>query len=297
MTTQTLLILAAGMGSRFGGPKQTEPIGPDGETIMEYSIHDAQTAGFHKIVIVLRREHEHSFRHSIGARIEKRASVHYVFQELNELPRGYFAPPLRNKPWGTTQAILAAQSAIHEPFAVINAFDFYGANTYRALAHHLQSGSRDYAMVGFVLRNTLSDFGAVARGVCQVDDMNLLREVVELKSIERERAHAINIGADGAETKLAGDEVVSMNMWGFTPVVFGQLEEQFAKFLERNGTDLYAECSIPTTVNELLQAGVARVKVLRCGDSWFGVTYYEDQPRATEHLRQLITEGYYPRRL
>jgi hypothetical protein len=297
MVTPTLLILAAGMGSRYGGPKQFDPVGPDGETIMDYSIYDAHRAGFGKVVFVIRPDNEQPFKQMVGARFSKRIAVEYVFQTLGKLLPGLAVPAGRTKPWGTTHAILMAANAIHEPFAVINSDDFYGAESYRALARHLQSGTTDYAVVGFVLRNTLSEFGAVARGVCQVNANGFLENIVELKNIERDGGHARNTDAEGRETRLAGNEVVSMNMWGFTPQVFGQLREHFQKFLQLNGTDLEAECYIPSTVSELLVAGQARVKVLRTLDSWFGVTYREDQPRAVESIRRLIEGGYYPRRL
>jgi len=297
MVTPTLLILAAGMGSRYGGLKLTEPVGPGGETIIDYSIYDARRAGFGRVVFVIRRDIEQRVKEMVGARFGKRLAVEYVYQGLAKLPPGFQVPAGRTKPWGTTQAILMAASTIHEPFAVINVEDFYGAESYRALARHLQSGTTDYAMVGFVLRNTLSDLGTVARGVCQVNSNGFLENIVELKSIERDRGHARNTDAEGRETRLAGDEVVSMNMWGFTPQVFGQLLEQFQKFLQLNATDLEAECYIPSTVNELLVAGQARVKVLRTLDSWFSVTYHEDHPRAVESIRRLIEAGYYPKKL
>jgi NDP-sugar pyrophosphorylase family protein len=297
MVSPTLLVLAAGMGSRYGGLKLIEPVGPDGETVMDFSIYDARRAGFGRIVLVIRREIERRVKEIVNARIGEHLTVEYVYQDLAQLPPGFLAPAGRSKPWGTTHAILMASSVLHEPFAVINVDDFYGAESYHAMAHHLQSGSKDYAMVGFVLRNTLSEFGAVARGVCQVDGNGFLENIVELKSIEREGGHASNTDAAGQETRLTGDEVVSMNMWGFTPQVFGQLHEHFQKFLEVNGRDLEAECFIPSTVNELLVAGQARVKVLRCADSWFGVTYQEDHPRAVECIRRLIEAGNYPKRL
>jgi NDP-sugar pyrophosphorylase family protein len=297
MAAPTLLILAAGMGSRYGGLKLTEPVGPGGETIMDYSIYDARRAGFGRVVFVIRRSIEQRVREIVGARFEKRLAVEYVFQELTQLPLGFHVPAGRTRPWGTTHAILMAGNTIHEPFAVINVDDFYGAESYRALAHHLQSGTGDYAMVGYTLRNTLSEFGVVARGVCKVNDSGFLENIVELKSIEREGGHASNTDAAGRETRLTGDEVVSMNMWGFTPQVFGQLSGHFQKFLELHGTDLESECVLPSTVNELLVAGQARVKVLRGGDSWFGITYREDHSRAAENIRHLIEGGYYPKRL
>ncbi len=297
MVTPTLLVLAAGMGSRYGGMKQIDPVGPDGEAIMDYSIFDARRAGFGKIVFVIRKDMEQPFKQMIGTRFEKRIPVEFVFQELGKLAPGFSLPAGRTKPWGTTHAILMAAGAIHEPFAVINADDFYGAESYQALARHLQSGATDYAMVGYVLKKTLSDFGAVARGVCQVDSNGYLQEVVELKSIERDGRHVIHTDPTGQATRLTGDEVVSMNMWGFTPQIFPALRDHFQRFLQQNATDLTAECYIPSTVNELLHSGQARVRVLRSADSWFGVTYREDRPRAIESIRHLIEGGYYPRRL
>ena len=240
---------------------------------------------------------EQPFKQMIGTRFEKRIPVEFVFQELGKLAPGFSLPAGRTKPWGTTHAILMAAGAIHEPFAVINADDFYGAESYQALARHLQSGATDYAMVGYVLKKTLSDFGAVARGVCQVDSNGYLQEVVELKSIERDGRHVIHTDPTGQDTRLTGDEVVSMNMWGFTPQIFPALRDHFQRFLQQNATDLTAECYIPSTVNELLHSGQARVRVLRSADSWFGVTYREDRPRAIESIRHLIEGGYYPRRL
>jgi dTDP-glucose pyrophosphorylase len=297
MESPTLLILAAGMGSRYGGLKLIEPIGPGGETIAEYSIYDARQAGFGKIVLVIRKEVEQRVKEAVKERYGKHLTVEYVFQDLAKLPPGFHAPAGRIKPWGTTHAILMAAKAIHEPFAVINVNDFYGAESFRTMAHHLQSGTADYAMTGYILRNSLSDFGAVARGVCTVNDKNYLEKIVELKDIERESGHAICTDADGRETRLTGSETVSMNMWGFTPQVFGQLEAHFEKFLEQNGADLEKECYIPSTVNEIITAGQARVKVLHSGDSWFGVTYPEDYPRAVDSIRHMIEAGYYPRRL
>ncbi len=222
-TSPTLLVLAAGMGSRYGGLKQIEPVGPSGETIIDYSIYDAMRAGFGKLVFVIRKDIEEPFKEVVGARFEKRIAVDYVFQELDKIPAEFQVPAGRTKPWGTTQAILMTADVIHEPFAVINADDFYGAESYRVLAQQLQSGSPDYAMVGFVLRNTLSDFGTVARGVCEVSDDGYLKAISELTAIGRDGAHAKNTDGEGKVTMLTGDEPVSMNFWGFTPQVFGQL--------------------------------------------------------------------------
>ena len=297
MISPTLLILAAGMGSRYGGLKQVDPVGPSGETIVDYSIYDALRGGFAKVIFVIRKDIERSFRMKVGARFERHVDVEYVFQELDKLPPGFSVPAGRIKPWGTLHAALAAAGTINEPFAVINADDFYGAESYRSLARHLQSDLLNYAMVGFVLRNTLSDFGPVSRGVCQVDGDDFLRNIVELTNIVRDGAHARNTDAAGRVTNLSGDEVVSMNMWGFTPYIFEQLRETFQKFLGRRGSDLSSESYLPSAVNELVLAGRAHVKVLRTNDSWCGVTYCEDHPHVVERISQLIRNGFYPKRL
>ena len=297
MVSPTLLVLAAGMGSRYGGLKLVEPVGPSGESILDYSISDARRAGFGRLVLVIRKGIESLIKQGLGSRFEKHLSLEYVFQEVNRLPPGFRAPAERVRPWGTTHAILMAAGAIHEPFAVINVDDFYGGESYRALAHHLQSGTTDYATVGLVLRNTLSEFGTVARGVCDVENDGYLKGILELKNIEREGGHAKDIDAEGRETKLTGNETVSMNMWGFTPAVFPQLAEQFENFLEVHGSSLEAECFVPNSVNNLISTGKARVKVLRCSDSWFGVTYREDHSRAVDRIRHLIEEGHYPKKL
>ena len=297
MTSPTLLLLAAGMGSRYGGLKQIDPVGPAGETILDYSIYDAIRAGFSKVVFVIRKDIETPFRETISARFEERIAIEYVFQELTNVPPGFSVPPDRTRPWGTMHAILMAADVVHEPFAVINADDFYGAESYRMLAAYLQSGAESYAMAGFVLRNTLSNFGAVARGVCRVSERNFLESVVELTHIERDGSAARNIDSTGQITKLTGDEIVSMNMWGFTPQVFEQLREYFQRFLELHGSDISAESYIPSAVNELILTGQARVKVLRTRDAWFGITYREDRLRVVEGIRRLIDDGQYPREL
>ena len=297
MTKPTLLILAAGMGSRYGGLKQIDPVGPAGETIIDYSIYDALRAGFGKLVFVIRKDIEQQFKEIIGARFEKRVAVEYVFQELDKLPPGFSLPAGRTKPWGTTHAILMAEQAIKEPFAAINADDFYGQQAYKLLANYLTSGSSDYAMVGFILKNTLSDFGSVARGVSHTDAADYLTSVVEMMKIERDGAAAKNTDAEGNITRLTGDEAVSMNFWGFTPAVFPQLKTKFTEFLKKSGGELKSECYIPSTVNDLVIAGQAKVKVLRTNDSWFGVTYREDRPMVVESIRKLIARGDYPEKL
>jgi dTDP-glucose pyrophosphorylase len=289
--------MAAGMSSRYGGLKQMDAVGPGGETIIDYSIYDALRAGFVKLVFVIRKEIEQSFKMIVGRRFEERVAVEYVLQELDKLPPGFAAPAGRTRPWGTAHAILMAASAIDVPFAVINADDFYGAEGYRLLAQHLQSGSSDYSMAAFVLRNTLSEFGSVARGVCRVGDDGYLQSVVEMTKIERDGIHAKITEATGATTWLEGSEAVSMNMWGFTPRIFPQLEEQFLRFLALHGAEEKSECYIPSAVNDLVAAGEAQVKLLRTHEAWFGVTYREDRKRLVDNINRLINLGTYPERL
>jgi hypothetical protein len=285
------------MGSRYGGLKQIDPVGPNGEAILEYSIFDALRAGFGKVVFVIRKDIEQAFRDTVAVRFDKRIPIEYVFQELDKLPAGFSVPAGRTKPWGTTQAILMAADTIREPFASINADDFYGAESYRVLAQHLRSGSPDYAMVGFLLRNTLSAFGSVARGVCQVDQNHLLTNVVELTSIVPHGEGAQNTDPQGVVTDLAGDEPVSMNFWGFTPQIFAQLQALFHTFLEQHGSELKSESYIPSAVNSLVQAQQANVKVLTSNDPWFGVTYREDRQQVVDSIAKLIAAGQYPAKL
>lgn len=293
----TLLVLAAGMGSRYGGLKQIDPVGPTGETIIDYSIYDAIRAGFGKLVFVIRKDIEQQFKEIIGSRFDKRIAVEYAFQELDKLPAGFTVPPGRTKPWGTTQAILMAEDVIREPFAAINADDFYGADSFQVLAKQLQSGSEDYSMVGFILRNTLSDFGSVARGVCQVDAANYLKSILELTKIEKDGTGAKSINPDGSITKLSGDEPVSMNMWGFTPAIFPHLRREFTEFLKLRGKAEKSECYIPMTVGDLIRSGQAKCQVLRSAASWFGVTYREDRPHVVQSIQGLISKGQYPEKL
>jgi hypothetical protein len=297
MTKPTLLVLAAGMGSRYGGLKQIDPVGPSGETIIDYSIYDAMRAGFGKLVFVIRKDIEKDFREIVGQHFEQRIAVEYAFQELDKLPAGHALPAGRTKPWGTTHAILMAENVVKENFAAINADDFYGQQAYQVLAQHLTSGTPDYAMVGFILKNTLSDFGSVARGVSRVDANNYLTHIVEMMKIERDGSGAKNTETDGKITQLTGDEAVSMNFWGFTPALFPQLRVEFEKFLKRAGGEQKSECYIPATVGDLVTSGQAKCKVLRSSDSWFGVTYREDRPQVVESIRKLVAKGDYPEKL
>lgn len=254
-------------------------------------------AGFGKLVFVIRHDIEQQFREVVGARFEKRIPTEYVFQELEKLPPGHTAPAGRTKPWGTTHAILMAEDVIKEPFAAINADDFYGRSAYAVLAKHLTSGSPDYAMVGFILKNTLSDNGTVARGVSRTDANNYLTSIVEMMKVEHDGGGAKNTEPDGKVVHLTGDEPVSMNFWGFTPALFPQIRAEFEKFLQRAGNEQKSECYIPMTIGDLVTSGKARVKVLRSPDSWFGVTYREDRPTVVESIRKLIARGEYPEKL
>ena len=293
----TLLVLAAGMGSRYGGLKQIDPVGPGGETLLDYSVYDAVRAGFDRVVFIVRGDMEQDFRAAVGSRVERRVAVEYCRQELEMVPGWFSIPPERRKPWGTGHAVLAARDAIGGNFAAVNADDFYGAGSYRKLAGHLRQaadGRRgDYGMVGFRLRETLSDHGTVARGVCR-SRQGLLEQVVELTRIARSGDGAVHTDPQGRARNLSGDELVSMNMWGFTPSIFDHLERSFARFLQERGREDGAEFMIPTLVNDLVAAGQAKVRVLRSSDSWFGVTYREDRGRVTSQIRDLVRRGSYP---
>jgi UTP-glucose-1-phosphate uridylyltransferase len=297
MSKPTLLVLAAGIGSRYGGLKQIDPIGPGGESIIDYSVFDALRAGFGKLVFVIRRDIEEPFKQFIGHRFERRVAVEYVFQEMDKLPPGFSVPASRRKPWGTAHAVLTGAEVIREPFAAINADDFYGMSSFQLLGRHLATGSPDYAMVGFVLRNTLSDFGSVARGVCQTSADGCLQSVVELTRIEPDGDAAKYTDGAGQVHPLTGEEVVSLNLWGFTPGIFEHLRRELVSFLEEHGQNEKAEFFIPTVVNALVRSGQARLRVLRTPDSWFGVTYREDRPRVIQSVRELIQRGDYPERL
>ena len=285
------------MGSRYGGLKQIEPIGPHGETIIDYSIYDAMRAGFGKVFFVIRREIETVFKEYVGRRFEPLISIEYLFQELNQLPEGFSKPESRKKPWGTGHAVLAAKGEISEPFAVINADDFYGQNSFQVLADYLRASTGDYAMIGFILKNTLSEFGAVARGVCATGPDDSLQQVTELTNIVRDNRGAMHTGPDGHIHRMTGSEVVSLNMWGFMPTVFSQLEREFKLFLSSNLHNEKAEFYIPTAINSLIRADEVHLKVLRTPDSWFGVTFREDRPRVIESIRALVRAGRYPEKL
>jgi len=297
----SLVILAAGIGSRYGGLKQIDPIGPSGEIIIDYSIYDAIRAGFKKIVFVIKKDIEDAFKEIIGGKYENRIKVEYVFQELQNLPEGYSAPEGRIKPWGTGHALLMAESAVEEPFAVINADDFYGRSGYTLLFDFLSGienlSSTDFCMVGYRLRNTLSEYGSVARGVCKRDSRDYLEDVVERTQIFKEGNAARYTNSRGESFPLSGDEIASLNLWGFTPSVFGLIREQFVDFLEEQGTEMKYEFFIPSIVGRSIKERKASMKVLESNDSWFGITYKEDKEKVVSSVRKLIDEGIYPEKL
>lgn len=295
----TLLILAAGMGSRFGGLKQVEPVGPNGETIIDYSIYDAIRAGFGKVVFVIRENFAEAFKERFDPKLKGTIEVEYVFQELGNLPQGYSLPENREKPWGTAHAILVTKDVIKEPFCALNADDFYGFEAYKVMAEYLgqSENSSEFSMVGYQLQNTLSDFGSVSRGICEANPDNLLQKIVETTKILKKGAEIISVEPDGSEKQLTGNEIVSMNTWGFKPSIFEVLEEKFSLFLKENINNPKSEIYIPSVVYEMIQEKRATVKILKANSPWFGVTYKEDTPFVVAKLNQLISEGVYPQKL
>ncbi len=294
----TLVILAAGMGSRYGGLKQVDPVGPSGETIMDYSIYDAVRCGFNRVVFVIRRDFEAIFKQTIGAKYKNLVDVDYAYQATDDLPIGYSVPSDRSKPWGTAHAIYAAREVVKAPFAAINADDFYGQHAFCTLADFLSrepsSGGLHFAMVGYLLAQTLSENGSVARGVCKLGKDGLLETVTEMTKLVRLEGGIENQENPDAPVKLTGQERVSMNMWGFTPQLFDELGERFPQWLERNVRNSKAEWYIPFVVDELVKEGKADVAVLPTESSWFGVTYREDKPKVIEAIQKLVDAGAYP---
>lgn len=297
-TPPTLVVMAAGMGSRYGGLKQIDPVGPHGEIVIDYSVYDAVRAGFGKAVFIIRRDIERPFREVVDKHIARHIDVAYAFQEMDDLPDGYTVPEGRTKPWGTSHAILACRDLVRENFAVINADDFYGAESYRILNDWLRAAdtARDrYCLVSYIMRNTLSDHGTVSRGVCEIEN-GLLSKIVERLTIEKHGDAARYLEGD-AWHDATGDEPVSMNMWGFTPGIFTNLEQMFPPFLDAARGNLKAEFLIPTTVDDLIQRGRAEVEVPQSPEHWLGVTYPEDKPLVAAGIRELIDAGRYPEEL
>lgn len=294
MSAPTLLVLAAGMGSRYGGLKQLDPVGPGGETLLDYSVHDAMRAGFDRVVFLIRRDIEKDFRAQIGSRYEGKISVDYAFQQLDDLPDGFTPPPGRAKPWGTAHAVWCARETIRAPFAAINADDFYGAESFRLLGSFLSAVDpvahpATFAMAGYRLDKTLSEHGTVARGICEAGPDHLLRGVEEITDLARRADGSIG----SADRTFAPDTPVSMNFWGFTPQIFSLLGGKLGGFLVANEESEKAEFYIPTAVAAMITASEATVRVIPTSSEWFGVTYREDRPRVVESISRLVANGAY----
>lgn len=289
------------MGSRYGGLKQMDPMGPHGETVLDYSVFDAIRSGFGRVVFIIREDFAEAFKQTVGARFADKIQVDYVFQKLSDLPAGFSVPEGREKPWGTAHAVRAARDAVKEPFAVINADDFYGRDAYARAAEFLikeASNPDAMAMVGYPLENTLSDYGTVNRGICKLDASGALAEVEEYVNIGREDdGHVRGVGLNGERRVIPTDSPVSMNFWAFNPVFFAQLEEAFVKFMTEYGTQPKSECYIPTVVDQLIRQGKARCSVLQTTGSWFGVTYPDDKAFVVESIQKAIAAGEYPEKL
>ena len=292
MNNITLLIMAAGMGSRYGGLKQLDAIGPSGETIIDYSVYDAIKAGFTKVVFIIRKDFEQEFKSKITDKYEGQIQVEFAFQDLNDLPDEFTCPEGREKPWGPGHAIFSARDVINEPFVAINGDDFYGRESFKVVADYYRKGANSFSMVAFKLDKTLSSFGGVTRGLCTVNDekLNTVIETADLQKTD----YGVSSNRD---IELDGSEPVSMNVWGFTPILFKYLEEKFVEFLSENGTEMKSEYLIPSVVNELIQSGQETVHVLRSGATWFGVTYKEDKPFVEGEIEKLVNKGEYPGKL
>jgi hypothetical protein len=297
----TLVILAAGMGARYGGLKQAEPVGPNGELIIHYSLYDALQAGFTKVVFLIRHDIEEAFRERVGRTFERQVDVCYAFQQLEDLPRGFAVPPGRKKPWGTGHALLCCKEIVQGNFGAINADDFYGATSFKLLVESLRTAVDteyvyDYANIGYLLGNTLSEHGHVSRGVCEVGPTGLLQSVRECLHVEKLSSGICYVDANGTVQPLASDSVVSMNMWGFTRSLFDELERRFPEFLERamSNDPLQSEFLLPRVVSEMVQDGKARVRVLMTNEKWFGITYQADRASAQSAIRRLIASEKYP---
>ncbi|CEA15866.1 MAG TPA: nucleotidyltransferase [Fermentimonas caenicola] len=293
----TLFVLAAGMGSRYGGLKQLDGVGPNGETIMDYSIFDAVNAGFGKLVFVIRKSFEQDFRDKIVKKYEKKIPVELVFQEFDKLPEGFKPNPERVKPWGTNHAVMMGKDVINEPFAVINADDFYGRESFKILADtlsELNNSENNYCMIGYRIGNTLSESGTVARGVCETDENGYLTGVVERTQVKRINGEVCFKDENDQWIAVEDNTPVSMNMWGFTPDYFKYSDDYFVKFLEDNQDNIKAEFFIPLLVNHLIVNKTAKVRVLDTPSKWFGVTYAEDRPDVVAKLKELSDNGTYP---
>ncbi|MCD4747604.1 MAG: nucleotidyltransferase [Bacteroidales bacterium] len=297
----TLLILAAGIGSRYGGLKQIDKLGPSGEAIIDYSIYDAIRAGFGKVVFVIRQSIEKEIREFFLKKLSAKINVDFVIQDIKNVPKGIKISPKREKPWGTGHAVWVSEQKINEPFAVINADDFYGAESYKIIANYLSSSQNNdnanYCMIGYDLINTLSDFGSVSRGICEIDNDNFLKSVTEKTQIEKIPNGIVYKDEEENLIPFTGKEIVSMNIWGFTPSIFSYLEFYFNKFIHENSESLKAEFFIPSIINAIVNNKKARLKVLESKNKWFGITYKEDKENAIQKIRELINTGVYPENL
>jgi len=292
MNDMTLLVMAAGMGSRYGGLKQLDEVGPSGETIIDYSVYDAIKSGFSKVVFIIRKDFEDEFKSKISNKFSDDIQVEFVFQDIHLLPNGYSAPNERIKPWGTGHAILCASNVIDGPFNAINADDYYGRESFKTIADYYNNGNDSFSMVAFQLEKTLSEFGAVTRGLCSVKEDHLI-SVIETENLVKS-----NTGiSSNSDLDLKGDEPVSMNMWGFTPTIFDYLNEMFELFLSKNIHDQKSEFLIPSVINDLINSGNEVVQVLYSKSSWFGVTYKQDKSYVVQRIKKLVDRGFYPNKL
>ena len=300
MKKPTLVILAAGMGSRYGGMKQIDGVGNHGEPIIEFSIYDAKEAGFEKVVLIIRKEHEEAFRKALTDKVSQHMEVDFAYQDMQNIPAGFEVPEGREKPWGTTHALLACKGVVNEPFAIINADDFYGKDAYKVIYNYLTTEVSDgnYAMVGYPCINTLTENGTVTRGICEKDENGYLTAITEIQKIALQDGKPVYL--DGEEWKpLEDDTLVSMNFWGFTPKIFDDCEPIFASFLEKNIDKNPMKCEhvIPTAIGDLVKDKKCSVKVLASKDKWFGVTYREDKPGVVERIQKMKDDGIYPDQL
>ena len=290
MKDMTLLVMAAGMGSRYGGLKQLDAVGPNGETIIDFSVYDAIRAGYKKVVFIIRKDFEKQFKQKISNKYKNKIDVEIVYQDLNDLPRSFRCPNERSKPWGTGHAILAARNAISEPFVAINGDDFYGKESFEVISNYYSSVNSGFVMAAFQLDKTLSENGSVSRGICEQNSSELVT-VVETHDIKKNSVGIIECNRD---ISLSGNELVSMNMWGFTPTLFDHLENMFNDFLAGNISDLKSEFLIPSVINDLIEKNIEKVKVLKTQSTWFGVTYVEDKAFVESQIKELIQSGEYP---
>jgi len=297
---KAIAILAAGIGSRYGGFKQMDPIGPCGEFIIDYTVYDALRAGFNKVVFIIRHDIEEPFRQSIGKRVARHVETCYAYQELDDLPIDIKRDPDRTKPWGTVQALLTCTDLIDAPYAILNADDFYGKASYEVLSKYLDriaAGESNACMVGFQLDHTLSKHGHVTRGLCQPNENGLLQSIVETSNIRCEGDSVFSADADGTRKALRRDKLASMNMWGFDPALFSAFRDEFIAFLRAEGQELKSELVIPTSVSTLIEKGQVTVKVLSTPSTWFGVTYPDDKPNVVQAVKSLVEAGEYPENL